>query len=240
MIICPYLILIFFYTFNAGMSEICSSSDDPVIRILLMGRYGSGTSSSGNTILGEKRFKVKKHESEVCEGKTQIGDKQVHVFISPDPLDPDLSEEKLEELKEELIKLCSSGLSAVLITVPLEQPVQNEEEILDFIKGLFGPKVHKYMMVLFTRGDELEDLDEPQTIEEYLRSKDHADLQQLVTECGGRFHCFNNKSKSESQIQELLLKIERIMMKNKGKFTMGQMKRRDSKSGYPVNCKLCK
>ncbi|XP_077058447.1 uncharacterized protein LOC143711044 [Siphateles boraxobius] len=66
------------------MSEICSSSDDPVVRILLMGRYGSGTSSSGNTIVGEKRFKVKKHESEVCEGKTQIGEKQVHVFISPD------------------------------------------------------------------------------------------------------------------------------------------------------------
>ncbi|XP_077058553.1 GTPase IMAP family member 8-like [Siphateles boraxobius] len=217
------------------MSEICSSSDDPMVRILLMGRYGSGTSSSGNTIVGEKRFKVKKHESEVCEGKTQIGEKQVHVFISPDPLDRDLSEEKLEELKEELIKLCSEDLSAVLITVPLEQPVQNEEEILDFINGLFGPEVQKYMMVLFTRGDELEDLDEPQTIEEYLRSKDHADLQQLVTECGGRFHCFNNKSKSETQIQELLQKIERMTMKNKGKFTMEQMKRKDSKRGSPVN-----
>ncbi|XP_016402346.1 GTPase IMAP family member 4-like, partial [Sinocyclocheilus rhinocerous] len=169
------------------MSEICYSPDDPEIRILLIGRYGSGQSSSGNTILGEKRFKVKRHETEICEDKTQIGEKRVYVINSPDLLDPDLSEEKLEELKEQLVSRCSAGLSAVLLTVPLEQPVQNEEEILDYIKDLLGPKVQKYMMVLFTRGDELEDLDEPQTIEEYLQSKDHADLQRLVTECGGKF-----------------------------------------------------
>ncbi|XP_039535106.1 GTPase IMAP family member 4-like isoform X3 [Pimephales promelas] len=213
------------------MSEISSSPDDPVIRVLLMGRFGSGASSSGNTILGEKKFKLKKHESEVCEGETEIGEKQVHVFISPDPLDPDLSEEKMEMMKDQLVSRCSSGLSAVLLTVPLEQPVQNEEEILDYIKGLFGPDVQKYIMILFTRQDELEDLE--QTIDEHL--EDHADLQRLVTECGGRFHCFNNKKESESQRQELLLKIEGMMMKNGGKLTLEQMKRTNSKRGFLIN-----
>ncbi|XP_048039291.1 LOW QUALITY PROTEIN: immune-associated nucleotide-binding protein 9-like [Megalobrama amblycephala] len=217
------------------MSEICSSPDDPEVRILLMGRYGSGASSSGNTIVGDKRFKIKKHESKLCEGKTQIGEKQVHVIISPDPRDPDLSVEQLEEMKVELVKRCSAGLSAVLLTVPLEQHVKNEEEILENIKDLFGPEVQKYMMVLFTRGDELEEMDEPLTIEEYLQSKDHADLQGLVTKCEGKFHCFNNKSKSDSQVQELLKKIERMIMKNRGKLTVKQMARRDSKRGSPVN-----
>ncbi|XP_016305878.1 GTPase IMAP family member 8-like [Sinocyclocheilus anshuiensis] len=217
------------------MSEICYSPDDPEIRILLIGRYGSGQSSSGNTILGEKRFKVKRHETEICEDITQIGEKRVYVINSPDLLDPDLSEEKLEELKEQLVSRCSAGLSAVLLTVPLEQPVQNEEEILDYIKDLLGPNVQKYMMVLFTRGDELDDLDEPQTIEEYLQSKDHADLQRLVTECGGKFHCFNNKKHVEGQVEKLLQKIEEIMMKNRGKFTMEQMKRSGSKRGPRVN-----
>ncbi|XP_039535113.1 GTPase IMAP family member 8-like [Pimephales promelas] len=198
------------------MSEISSSPDDPVIRVLLMGRNGSGKSSSGNTILGEKKFKVQKHKkkhAEVCDEATQIGEKQVHVINSPDLLDPDLSVEKLEELKEELVSRCSSGLSAVLLTVPLEETVQNEEEILYYIKGLFGSEVQKYIMILFTRQDELEDQDE--SIEEYLQ--DHADLQRLVTECGGRFHCFNNKKELESQRQELLQKIEGMMMKNGGK-----------------------
>ncbi|XP_077058549.1 GTPase IMAP family member 8 [Siphateles boraxobius] len=205
------------------MSAISSSSDDPVIRVLLMGRNGSGKSSSGNTILGEKKFKVKKHEPEVCEGKTQIGEKQVCVIDCPDLLDPDLNKEKMEKMKDQMVSRCSEGLSAVLLTVPLEEPVENEEEILDYIKCLLGPEIQKYIMILFTHEDELEDLDEPQTIEEYLQ--DHADLQRLVTECGGKFHCFNNKSKHGDQVPELLQKIKGNMMENGGKFIMEQMRR---------------
>ncbi|XP_039512882.1 GTPase IMAP family member 5-like [Pimephales promelas] len=212
-----------------SLSEISAGPDDPVIRVLLMGRKGSGKSSSGNTILGEKRFKIykqkKKHESEVCEEVNQTGEKQVCVIDCPDLLDPDLYKEKLEKMKDQLVSRCSSGLSAVLLTVPVEEPVENEEEILDYIKGLLGPEVQKYIMILFTHGDELEDLD--QTIEEHLQ--DHEDLQRLVTECGGKFHCFNNKSKHGDQVPELLQKIEGMMTENGGKFIMEQMKKSCSK-----------
>ncbi|KAL1279578.1 hypothetical protein QQF64_026251 [Cirrhinus molitorella] len=115
------------------MSVNRSRPDDPVIRILLMGRFGSGQSSSGNTIVGEKKFKLKKHETEVCEGQTQIGGKQVHVINSPELLEPDLNKEQLEKIKDNLISQCSAGLSAVLLVIPLEKPVQNEEEILDYM-----------------------------------------------------------------------------------------------------------
>ncbi|KAL1279183.1 hypothetical protein QQF64_025856 [Cirrhinus molitorella] len=208
------------------MSVISSGPGDIVIRILLMGRCGSWKSSSGNTILRER--KCEEHESEICEGKTQIDEKQVYVIDSPDLLDPDLNKEQQEMMKEQLVSQCSAGLSVVLLTVSLEKPVQNEEEILDYMKCLFGPEVQKYIMILFTCGDELEDLD--QTIDEHLKHKDHRDLQRLVTECGGHFHVFNNKINSDDQIQELLQKIEGMMKENRGKFIMGQRRRRRSKA----------
>ncbi|KAL0199470.1 hypothetical protein M9458_008010, partial [Cirrhinus mrigala] len=209
--------------------------DDPEIQILLMGRKGSGKSSSANTILRERKFTVQKQKNNhEAEDESEIGKKQVAVIDCPDLLDPDLNEEQLEEMKEQLVSRCSAGLSAVLLTVPLEKPLQNEEEILDYIKCLFGPEVQKYIMILFTHGDELEELD--QTIHEYLKHKDHEDLQRLVTECGGKFHCFNNKRKSDDQIQELQQKIEGMMMESGGKFMMEQMKRNSSKDTR-VNCK---
>ncbi|KAL0199432.1 hypothetical protein M9458_007972, partial [Cirrhinus mrigala] len=201
--------------------------DDPEIRILLMGRKGSGKSSSGNTMVGERKFTVQKQKNNHEAEDDQIGKKQVAVIDCPDLLDPDLNEEQLEEMKEQLVSRCSSGLSAILLTVPLEKPLQNEEEILDYMKCLFGPEVQKYIMILFICGDELEELD--QTIHEYLKHKDHEDLQRLVTECGGKFHRFNNKRKSDDQIQELQQKIEGMMMKSGGKFMMEQMKRKSSK-----------
>ncbi len=217
------------------MSAISSSSGDPVIQILLMGRKGSGKSSSGNTILRERKFKLKKQEAEFCDAVAKVGEKQVAVIDCPDLLDPDLKKEQLEKMKEQLVSRCSAGLSAVLLTVPLEKPLENEEEILDYITCLFGPEVQKYIMILFTCGDELDALDEPQTIDEHLET--HEDLQKLVTECGGKFHCFNNRSKSDDQVQELLQKIEGRMEENGGKFIMVRMKRSASKD-FVINCKL--
>ncbi|KAL0199414.1 hypothetical protein M9458_007954, partial [Cirrhinus mrigala] len=201
--------------------------DDPEIRILLMGRKGSGKSSSGNTILRERKFTVQKQKN----NHEAQDESEVAVIDCPDLLDPDLNEEQLEEMKEQLVSRCSAGLSAVLLTVPLEKPLQNEEEILDYMKCLFGPEVQKYIMILFTHGDELDVLD--QTIHEYLKHKDHEDLQRLVTECGGKFHCFNNKRKSANQIQELQQKIEGMMMENGRKFMMEQMRRNSSKGTSP-------
>uniref|UniRef100_A0A671QP64 AIG1-type G domain-containing protein n=1 Tax=Sinocyclocheilus anshuiensis TaxID=1608454 RepID=A0A671QP64_9TELE len=68
------------------------------------------------------------------------------------------------------------------------------EEITTFMNILkeFGDEAIKYMIVLFTKGDELEE----KPIEDYLEDP-HSDLKTIIRICGGRFHVFNNRNKND-------------------------------------------
>ncbi|XP_053087206.1 GTPase IMAP family member 7-like [Pangasianodon hypophthalmus] len=93
--------------------------------------------------------------------------------------------------------------------------------MLEFIKELFSPDIQKFIIVLFTRGDELE---EDETIEQHIQEQGE-ELKQLIERCCGHFHVFNNKQLVEDQVTELLDKIENSVKNNVGTFVMGQRRR---------------
>ncbi|XP_053346475.1 uncharacterized protein LOC128516187 [Clarias gariepinus] len=203
-----------------------SSTADSTFRILMLGRSKSGKSSSGNTILGSKLFsspKVSKEQvTKTCVlGTCLVAERKVCVIDTPDLLNPDLISDELHREKDKLVSLCQSGLHAVLLVVPIGEELQNEEEMLEFIKQLLGPNIQKFIIVLFTRGD---DLEEDETIEQHIQNKE--DVKQLIERCCGHFHVFNNRQSVKHQVTELLDKINKLVKNNGGSFVLGQNRRK--------------
>ena len=77
---------------------------------------------------------------------------------------------------------------------------------------LAGEELWSHTMVLFTCGDWLGDT----TIEQHIESEGES-LHWLIQKCGHRYHVLSNKNEGDdSQVTELLQKIEEMVVRNRG------------------------